>query len=313
MANIVFMGTPDYALPSLEALCAHHRVVLVVTQPDRRRGRGRKVSYSPVKTVALERGLPVWQPRTLRSAEAVERLREAQADVCVTAAIGLLLPAEVLALYPNGCINVHASLLPRWRGAAPVSAAVLSGDAETGITLMRTDEGLDTGPILAQARCAIRPDDTTATLTPRLARLGAERLVETLPRWLAGQIVPRPQPQEGATYAPRLKKQDGRIDWHAPAAHIERMVRAYTPWPGTSTTYRTKSFKILRAQVLLDWSGSAPVGRVIALSDQRIAVITGEGALLLQEVQLAGKKAMSAQAFCRGHGDLIGATLGQPA
>jgi methionyl-tRNA formyltransferase len=313
MVKVVFMGTPQYAIPSLEALDAHHQVTLVVTQPDRRRGRGRKISHSPVKAFALEHDLPIWQPRTLRTGEAVERLREARADVYVTAAIGLILTADVLALPPHGCINVHASLLPRWRGAAPVSAAILHGDAETGITLMRTDVGLDTGPILAQARCPVRPDDTTATLTPRLALLGANLLTETLPRWLSGQVVPRPQPGEGITYAPRLKKADGRIDWQQPADHIERLVRAYTPWPGTYTIFGEQSLKILRARALYDWRGAETPGRVIALADKQIAVVTGKGALVLQEIQLAGKRAMPPDVFCRGYGDFVGSTLGEPA
>jgi methionyl-tRNA formyltransferase len=313
MAKVVFMGTPEYAIPSLEALTAHHQVALVVTQPDRRQGRGRKLRYSPVKAFALERDLPIWQPKTLRTAEAVERLRAAQADVYVTAAIGLILTADVLALAPYGCINVHASLLPRWRGAAPISAAILHGDAETGITLMRTDEGLDTGPILAQARCPIREDDTAATLTPRLARLGAELLVQTLPRWLAGQIVPQSQPEEGVTHARRLTKLDGRIDWQQPATYIERMIRAYTPWPGTQTTYRDQLLKILRAHVLSDWQGTEPPGRVMPLADKRIAVATGKGALVLDEIQLAGKRAMSAETFCCGYGDFVGSVLGEPA
>jgi len=206
MARVVFMGTPEYALPSLDALHAHHQVVLVITQPDRQQGRGRKVSTPPVKDAALRYGLPVWQPRTLRTSEALAHLAETPADVYVTAAIGLILPADVLALPQRGCLNVHASLLPRWRGAAPISAAILHGDDETGVTVMQTDVGLDTGPILAQVRCPIAADDTTETLTPRLARLGADLLVETLPRWLSGDITPRPQPEEGLTIAPRLDK-----------------------------------------------------------------------------------------------------------
>jgi methionyl-tRNA formyltransferase len=177
---------------------------------------------------------------------------------------------------------------------------------------MRTDEGLDTGPILAQARCPIRADDTTVTLTPRLARLGAELLVQTLPRWLSGQIVPQSQPGEGVTYARRLTKQDGRVDWRQPAAHVERMVRAYTPWPGTQTTYRDQLLKILRAHVLSDWQGTEPPGCVISLADKHVAVATGKGALILDEIQLAGKKAMSAETFCCGYGDFVGSTLGEP-
>jgi methionyl-tRNA formyltransferase len=309
MTKVVFYGTPEYALPSLDALHAHAEVVLVVTQPDRRRGRGRKVSFSPVKEAALRLGLPVWQPRTLRTAEAVERLRETGADVYVTAAIGLLLTAEVLALPPHGCLNVHASLLPRWRGAAPVAAAILHGDAETGVTLMQTDVGLDTGPIVAQVRCPIAATDTTATLTPRLAQMGADLLVETLPRWVAGEIEPRPQPQDGITTAGRLSKRDGQIDWHRPAAHIERMLRAYTPWPGTYTRYRGQLLKIVQARALPEARPAEPPGRVISLDDGRVAVATGAGALVLETVQLAGKRAMAPDAFCCGYRDFVGSTL----
>lgn len=309
MATVVFMGTPEFALPSLEALHAHHRVLLVVTQPDRKRGRGQQVSYAPVKAQALELGLPVWQPRTLRTPQAVQRLQEAGADVYVTAAIGLLLPPKVLALPPYGCLNVHASLLPRWRGAAPISAAILHGDAETGVTLMQMDEGLDTGPILAQVRCPILPDDTTETLTPRLARLGADLLIETLPRWLSGEIVPRAQPEQGITLAPRLAKEDGHVDWRQPAAHIERMVRAYTPWPGTYTTFRGRLLKIHAASALPAWRGTGQPGDVILLPGEKVAVVTGQGALVLHELQLAGKHAVPAGAFIRGYRDFVGANL----
>lgn len=310
MARVVFMGTPRYAIPSLEALHVHHEVVLVVTQPDRPRGRGRQVTPSPVKAFAVEHHLPLWQPETLRSTEAAQRLREARGDVYVTAAIGLILTAEVLALAPHGCVNVHASLLPRWRGAAPVSAAILHGDTETGVTLMLTDVGLDTGPIIAQVSCRIRPDDTSATLTPRLANMGADLLIETLPRLIAGQVVPLPQPKDGVTYAPRLKKADGRVEWQQPAAHIERMVRAFTPWPGTHTTFRGQALRIVRARTAPHWQGKEPPGRVLALPDGCAAVATGRGALVLDEVQLAGRKAMAFDAFCRGCQDFVGSTLG---
>jgi methionyl-tRNA formyltransferase len=311
MAAVVFMGTPEYALPTLDALHVHHQVVLVVTQPDRRQGRGRKLRPPPVKQVALEHGLPVWQPSTLRTPEAVERLRGAGADVYVTAAIGFLLPPDVLALPPRGCLNVHASLLPRWRGAAPVSAAILHGDAETGITLMQTEEGLDTGPIVASARCAIQPQDTTESLTRRLADLGAELVTKTLPGWLTGQIVPQPQPKEGITYAPRILKDDGRIDWRRSAVHIERMVRAYTPWPGASTSYDGRSLKIHRARPLPDWRGDGVPGQVFALPDNRVAVATGQGALELHEIQLAGKRALATEAFCCGYHGFVGSVLGR--
>jgi methionyl-tRNA formyltransferase len=314
MTKVLFMGSPEYAIPSLEALTAHHQVVLVVTQPDRRQGRGKVLRPPPVKEVALEHGIPVWQPTNLRTPEALTHLREAQADVYVTAAIGLLLPPEVLALPAYGCLNLHASLLPRWRGAAPISAALLHGDTETGVTVMQTDPGLDTGPIVAQARCAIGPDDTTASLTGRLAQLGADLLVETLSRWLAGEIEPQPQPPEGVTYAPRLDKADGRIDWQCSAAYIERMTRAYTPWPGAYTTYQDRPLRILRARVgharaLPARRGADPPGTVLALPEGDIAVVTGQGALVLLEIQLAGKQAMPVEVFCRGQRAFVGSTL----
>jgi methionyl-tRNA formyltransferase len=310
MAQVVLMGSPKYALPTLEALIAHHQIVLVVTQPDRRQGRGRKVSAPPVKEAALAHDLPVWQPTTLRTPEAIARLRETGAELYVTAAIGLLLPPEVLALPAYGTLNVHASLLPRWRGAAPVHAAILHGDAETGVTIMQTDRGLDTGPIVAQARCTIGPDDTTETLTHRLSMLGADLLLETLPRWLAGEIEPQPQPQEGVTLARSLTKNDGHIDWQQPASIIERMTRAYTPWPGTFTTYKGARLRILSAHALDDWRGDEAPGAVLALPGGEVAVATGQGALVLEEIQLAGKKAMPATVFCRGQRDFVGSRLG---
>jgi methionyl-tRNA formyltransferase len=310
MARIVFMGTPEYAIPSLHALVERHEVMLVVTQPDRPQGRGRKVAYSPVKTYALEHDLQIWQPRTLRDSAAIERLRETHADLYVTAAIGLILPADVLALPPYGCLNVHASLLPRWRGAAPIAAAILHGDDETGVTLMQTDEGLDTGPIVAQVRCPIHPDDTTETLTPRLAQLGAGLLAEVLPRWLAREIEPQPQPDEGVTHAPQLSKRDGKIDWQRSALHIERMVRAYTPWPSTYTTLQGRRLLVHAARALPRWQGLGEPGRVISLSGDRIAVVTGEGALQLLQIQQAGGNPMSPDTFVRGHPDMLDVVLG---
>jgi methionyl-tRNA formyltransferase len=311
MTRVVFMGTPDYAVPSLEALCAHHQVALVITQPDRKQGRGQKLSPPPVKTTALRYGLPVWQPNTLRNPEAIDRLRATGADVYITAAIGFILPPAVLALPPHGCLNLHASLLPRWRGAAPVSAAILNGDPETGITLMQTDEGLDTGPILAQVRCPIAPDDTTETLTHRLAHMGADLLIAVLPRWINGEIIPQTQPSEGATFSQRLSKEAGWIDWRQPASLIERMTRAYDPWPGAYTTYRGRRLKIVRAEALPDWPHALSPGHAILVPDKRIAVTTGRGVLVLREIQLAGKRAMSPDALWRGYPDFVGSALGQ--
>jgi methionyl-tRNA formyltransferase len=310
MAKVVLMGSPEYAIPTLEALHAHHQVVLVVTQPDRRRGRGRQLSAPPAKEAALALGLPVWQPTSLRTPEAFKRLCETGADLYVTAAIGLILPPRVLDLPVHGTLNLHASLLPRWRGAAPVSAAILHGDSETGVTLMQTDPGIDTGPIVAQVRCAIGPDDTTETLTRRLAQLGASLLTETLPRWLADEIEPRPQSETEATYAPPLTKNDGRIDWQQPAVHIARMTRAYTPWPGTFTIYEGTRLRVLRAHALPQWRGDEPPGGVFAFPDGQIAVATTEGALGLDELQLAGKKAMPAMAFSRGQRAFVGSKVG---
>ncbi len=309
MARIVFMGTPEFALPALDALHAGHQIVLVITRPDRRRGRGRRLAHSPVKEFALSKGLPIWQPDSLRSAQAAEKLRQAKADLFVTAAIGYLLPPQILTIPPFGCLNLHASLLPRWRGAAPISAAILHGDAETGVTIMLMDEGLDTGPILSQERCPIRDYDTTATLTPRLARLAADLLIATLPRWLRGEITPRPQPTEGVTFAPRLKKTDGRIEWHRPAIYIERMTRAYYPWPGTYTTFRGRMLKVIRARALPDLHPPEPPGKVITLNGGHVGVVTGEGVLLLIEIQLAGKRAMPTDAFCCGYRDFVGTLL----
>lgn len=316
VARIVFMGTPEFAVPSLKILCETDSTILVVTQPDRKKGRGQKAGVSPVKQAALAFGREIWQPLTLRSSDAIQRLRAFQPDIYVTAAFGQILTSRVLEIPQYGCLNVHASLLPRWRGAAPVSAAILQGDAESGVTIVKTVQKLDSGPILAQARCPIRPDDTTPTLTRRLAYLGADLLGETLPRWLAQQITPYPQPEEGVTFCPSLQKEDGLIDWSQPAIVIERMIRAYEPWPGTYTTYAGKTLKILDAQVLPDRpgreaprNGEAP-GSVIMV-DQNIAVATGQGVLLLRQVQLAGKQPMSPDIFCLGQNEFVGARLGQ--
>ncbi|MBN1581998.1 MAG: methionyl-tRNA formyltransferase [Anaerolineae bacterium] len=310
VARIVFMGSPEFAVPSLNALCEMGSTVFVVTQPDRKKGRGQKTSASPVKQAALKHGLEVWQPVSLRNSEAIQRLRTFQPDVYVTAAIGYILTPKVLSVPRYGCLNVHASLLPRWRGASPISAAILHGDVESGITIMKTVQQLDSGPILAQARCPIRPDDTTSTLTHRLSHLGADLLGQTLLRWLAAEITAQPQPQEGVTYCQRLQRQDGLIDWSRSAISIERMVRAYVPWPGTYTIYKGTNLKILDATILPDWSGKEQPGKVIAVNKD-IAVATGHGALLLRKIQLAGKRAMTPDVFCQGQSEFIGSDLGK--
>jgi len=303
------MGTPEFAVPVLEALADVHQVVGVVTQPDRPAGRGRQLALSPVKQVALARGLPLSQPQSLRTPEAVTQLAAWRPELIAVAAFGQILRQDVLHLPAHGCLNVHASLLPRWRGAAPVPAAILTGDEVTGVTIMRMDAGLDTGPILAQREEPIRADDTRATLEERLARLGALLLVETLPAYLAGDLLPRPQPEEGVTYAGQLRKEDGLLDWSRPAVALDRQVRAFTPWPGAFTTWRGRRLKLNRVVPLPGWRGDAPPGTVVALADG-VAVATGKGALRLEEVQLAGKRPMDVTAFLRGQRDFVDSRLG---
>ena len=306
MERVVFMGTPEFAIPTLEGLVREYNVVMVLTQPDRRSGRGRQLQPPPVKEAAQRLGLPVWQPRTLRTPEAVAHLRELAPDIVVVAACGHILPAEVLAIPPRGCVNVHASLLPRYRGPEPVVAAILAGDSEVGATIMLIEERLDTGPILGQQPIPMVPHSTRANLTEKLAHLGAGLLLQVLPRWLEGEITPQPQDDALASYTPMLAREDGEIDWSQPAAVIERMTRAYDPWPGTYTTWQGRRLKILRGRPLCPWEGE--VGRVVE-APEGVAVGTGRGALLLLEVQLAGKRAMSAADFVRGQGDFIGSNL----
>ncbi len=303
----VFMGTPDFAVPSLQALLADpaYRVVGVVTQPDRAAGRGRERRPSPVKRVALAAGLPVLQPERLREPAAFAELAALAPDLIVVAAYGQILRPEVLALPRFGCLNVHASLLPRWRGAAPIAAAILAGDTVTGVTIMLMDAGMDTGPILAQESEPIHDEDTAATLGARLARLGADLLIRTLPAYLSGRLQPRPQPEEGVTLCRPLTKEQGRIDWTLPAAHIARMVRAYEPWPGTYTTWKGQLLKILAATPA---PGQAPPGHVLAWG-RGAAVGTAAGLLVLQMVQPANRPPMRIEAFCRGRPDFIGAVL----
>lgn len=309
MARIVFMGTPQFAVPSLLALEENHQVVGVVTQPDRRAGRGRTVVASPVKEAALEKGLALFQPETLRVPEVEEYLAARQPEVIVVAAFGQILPPPVLELPPGGCLNVHASLLPYFRGAAPIPAAILAGDRVTGITIMRMDEGLDTGPVLAQAPCSIGSEDTTASLTTRLAAMGARLLIGTLPAWLSGKVEALPQDDSLATYCYPLVKQDGHLNWTHSAQHLDRQVRACDPWPGAYTTWQGKRLKVLRARPRPEWKAEGVPGLVVAL-EPGVGVFTGDGILELLDVQLAGKKPMSADVFARGQRELVGGSMG---
>ncbi len=298
--RIVFMGSPDFAVPTLRALAEHYPVVGVVTQPDRPAGRGKKLTPPPVKVVAQELGLPVMQPRRLKAPEAFEQLQAWAPDLIVVAAYGQILRPNVLALPRFGCINVHASLLPRWRGASPIQHAILAGDKETGITIMLMDEGLDTGPILSQRAIPITPEDTAATLSVRLANLGAELLLDTLPDYLSGALQPRPQPEDGVTYAPLLKKEDGRLDGNQPAEVLARQVRAFYPWPGTFLEWRGAPLKVHQAEAV---AAPSPGPGVRLVWQGFPALGTAEGILVLRQVQPAGKRPMSGDAFLRGARD----------
>jgi methionyl-tRNA formyltransferase len=313
LIRLVFMGTPDFAVPSLQALHAQAAkqgwsLVAAVTQPDRPAGRGKQVALSPVKQQALAYELPILQPASLRKdPQAVEALAALMPDLLIVAAYGLILPKRVLEIPSYGCINVHASLLPAYRGASPITAAILDGLEETGVSIMLMDEGMDTGPVLAQARQPMYPDDTTASLSDRLAAQGAGLLVDTLPRWLSGELAPTPQSSlPGTPSTCRLiQKEQGAIDWNAPAVRIERMTRAYTPWPSAYAYWRGEPFKIWQAEVR---SGHAPAGQVVDTADGP-AVGTGEGLLLLRTVQPAGKRALDIRSFLNGAPGFIGSQL----
>jgi methionyl-tRNA formyltransferase len=295
-ARVVFMGSPDFALPTLRGLADAYDVVGVVTQPDRASGRGREVKPPPVKLLAQDLNLSVIQPEKLRQPEAMEQLRTWNPDLIVVAAFGQILRKDVLDLPRFGCINVHASLLPRWRGAAPINAAILHGDEETGVTIMKMDVGLDTGPILSQRSIRLTRDDTAGSVFETLSHLGADLLIETLPGYLAGKIQPVPQPDEGATYAPMLKKEEGKLDFTRPAKELERRVRAFNPWPGAFMDFDKTLLKVHRAHVE---AGEAEARQRLIYQDQP-AVGTGGGLLILDEVQPAGKKPMSGKSFLAG-------------
>lgn len=308
MSHLVFMGTPEFAVPLLDALTrTEHHIVGVYTRPDQPAGRGKQLQMSPIKQLALARGLPLFQPSTLRAPDAIAPLRALAPDLIIVAAYGLILPRDVLTIPRRGCVNAHASLLPRHRGAAPIAAAILAGDAETGVTLMQMDEGLDTGPMLAQRALAIADDDTTGTLTPKLANLAADLMIETLPRLLAGDIAPQPQDDARATMFKQIKKEEGLIDWTRPAIELARRVRAFNPWPSAFTFWNGTLLKILRAHAS-PHHVAAEVGRVVQIGKE-IAVVCGSGALILREVQLAGKRAMSSAEFVRGQPKFVESIL----
>ena len=315
VVRVAFMGSPDFAVPSLEALIGGpFQPLVVVTQPDRPAGRGRKLRPPPVRLVADAAGIPILQPPRLREASATAALAAFAPDLLVVVAYGQILRPEVLALPEHGTLNVHASLLPRWRGAAPIPAAIRAGDQETGVTIMIMDEGVDTGAILAARPEPIHEDDDSAALGDRLAQAGAALLRETLTHWLAGRITPQPQDDTQATRAPQLHKEDGLIDWRQSAAEIARQVRAYSPWPGAWTRLRGTELRIWQAHAALasiDMTNSAVAGTVVGTGDS-VAVATGEGVLQIETLQRAGRRRLDARAFSNGERNLPGARLGEP-
>ncbi len=306
--RLIFAGTPEFAAAALRALlAAGHDIPLVLTQPDRPAGRGMKLKMSPVKEVALAAGLNVAQPENLKSAEAQQLIREQQSEVMVVAAYGLILPQVVLDLPRLGCINIHASLLPRWRGAAPIHRAIEAGDSETGITLMQMDKGLDTGAMLTRAALPIGPDDTTGSLHDRLAALGAAEIVRLLPDLAAGKVSATAQNDALACYAAKINKDEARLDWSRPAVELDRRIRAFNPFPGAYGLLDGNPLKIWQAQVV---PGSGIPGSILALTDGELLIACGDGALSISEVQKAGSKRLPISAFLAGHTLHIGDTLG---
>jgi methionyl-tRNA formyltransferase len=306
MVRIVFMGTPDFAVKSLEACLELGQVVAVVTQPDKPRGRGQGVSFSPVKQLAVAKGLPVLQPLKVRGTGFSDELRALGADVAVVTAYGKILPRDVLDAPRLGCVNVHASLLPRFRGAAPIQWAIASGDAVTGVCLMKMDEGMDTGPVIDRAELAIAPTDTSATLHDKLAALGGAVLRRALPRYLAGELAPVPQPTDGVVMAPMIRKEDGLLDFTRPAVELERRLRAFTPWPGAFTQLGGALLKVHAASVR---DGRGEPGTVLAAGPAGLEIACGQGSLLCEQVQPEGKRVMSARDFLSGRQVGVGTRL----
>jgi methionyl-tRNA formyltransferase len=297
-----FAGTPDFAVPALQRLAAGHRIAAVFTQPDRPSGRGRELHMSPVKRRALELGLTVHQPETFKTAEALEMLRAAQVEALIVVAYGLILPAAALRLPRLGCFNIHASLLPRWRGAAPIQRALLAGDAITGVTIMRMEAGLDTGPMLASSRVRIEANDTAKTLHDRLAPVGAQLMAETLEGLHSGRAREVAQPADGVTYAAKIDKAEAQIQWQHSAEEISRQVRAFNPWPMAETRLNGEQLRIWAAEAIESpaLQGTASPGSVLTAAPEGIDVVCGSGVLRILNLQLAGRKPLPAAEFLRG-------------
>lgn len=307
--KIVFAGTPEFALTALSNLYqTDHEIIAVFTQPDRPAGRGRKLTASPVKQFAAEQGIPVYQPATLRDTDTQRMLASLHADLMIVVAYGLIIPPEVLQMPAFGCVNIHASLLPRWRGAAPIQRAILAGDEETGITIMQMDEGLDTGDMLLQESCPIHANDNAASLHDRLARIGAGAIIRTLDAMKAGELHPIPQDDAMSCYAAKLKKSEAQIDWQLSATELDRQIRAFNPWPVSQTGWNNKVLRVWEAEPVNE-SSDLPAASILRTGPQGIDVVTGDGVLRLTKIQLAGGKPMTAAAFLNAH-SLDGARLG---
>lgn len=301
--RVVFMGTPDFAVGTLKALLgSRHEVAAVYSQPDKPKGRGKEMQFTPVKKAAVEAQVPVYQPVKVRNPEVVRQLKEICPDVIVVVAFGQMIPEEILCLPEFGCINVHASLLPKYRGAAPIQWAVINGEKTSGVTTMKMDTGLDTGDMLLKKELELAADETGGSLFDKLSAVGAELLLETLDKLEKGEAVPVPQPQESPTaYAAMLTKKTGNIDWSKGAPEIERLIRGLNPWPSAYTHLGGKTLKIWKASVRdMDGCAAETPGTVVEVTKQKIGIQTGDGLLYIEELQLEGKKRMPADAFLRG-------------
>lgn len=308
--RVIFMGTPDFAVGTLRAINeAGHEVCLVVTQPDKPKGRGHAMQYTPVKEYALEKGIEVFQPVKIREQEAVEKLRSCQADIMVVAAFGQILPKEILDMCPYGCINVHASLLPKYRGAAPIQWVIIDGEKESGVTIMQMNEGLDTGDMISKVAVPIEEKETGGTYHDKLAEAGAKLCVLTMEDIEAGKITKTPQRDEDSCYAKMLKKELGNIDFTKDASSIERLIRGLNPWPSAYTTLHGKTLKVWAADVE-DKEYQGEPGTIVAKGKKSLVVKTGKGALAITELQLAGKKRMTTESFLLGYEVEIGEKLG---
>jgi methionyl-tRNA formyltransferase len=304
--RIVFMGTPDFAVKSLEACLELGEVIAVVTQPDKPRGRGQEVSFSPVKTLAVSKGITVLQPQKIRGTNFAEELRALKADIAVVTAYGKILPQDVLDAPRRGCVNVHASLLPRWRGAAPIQWAIAAGDEKTGVCLMQMDAGMDTGAVIERLEIPILPTDTSATLHDRLAVLGGDALKRSLKRYVDGEIGATPQPTDGVVMARMIEKEDGRLDWQKPAAELERRLRAFTPWPGA---FCASPFGVLKVTKARAGEGKGAVGTVLQADANGIEVACAQGSLVLEMIQPEGKRAMTAKEFLASRKLAVGTVM----